>query len=94
MLEESYKLKENYVSINKCDKGVSGASDNSEYLDKTYSITYANDCSENTLLSDSSNILTTYQKLSTEVPPKSKSKTKLPPQLKGSVSLTVYHQNI
>ena len=67
MLEESYKLKGNYVSINKCDKGVSGASDNSEYLGKTYSITYANDCSENTLLSDSSNILTTYQKLSTEV---------------------------
>ena len=31
---------------------------------------------------------------STEVPPKSKSKPKLPPQLKGSVSLTVYRQNI
>jgi len=63
-------------------------------LDKTYSITYANDCSENTSLSDSSNILTTYQNLSTEVPPKSKSKTKSPPQLKGSVPLTVYHQSI
>jgi len=94
MSMESNKLKEIYASINKCDKGVSGASDNSEYLDKTYSRTYANDCSENTLLSDSSNILTTYHKLSTELPPKSKSKTKLPPQLKDSVSLTVYHQNI
>jgi len=63
-------------------------------LDETYSITNANDCSENTLLSDSSNILTTNQKLSTEVPPKSKAKTKLPPQLKDSVPLMFYHQNI
>jgi len=94
MLEEVYQLKENYVSNNKGEQSVSGASDNSDYLDKTYSISYANDCSENTLLSDSSNILTAYQKLSTEVPPKSKSKTKLPPQLKGLVPLTVYHQNI
>ena len=62
-------------------------------MDETYSITNANDCSENTLLSDSSNISTTNQKLSTEVPPKSKGKTKLP-QLKDSVPLMVYHQNI
>jgi hypothetical protein len=61
---------------------------------KTYSITNANDCSENTLLSDSNNISTANRKLSTEVPPKSKSKTKLPPQLKDSVPLSVYHQNI
>ena len=94
MLEEGCKLKENYVSNNKYEQSVSGASNNSEYLDKTYSITYANDCSEDTLLSDNSNILTNYQKLSTEVPPKSKSKTKLPPELKGLVPLTVYHQNI
>jgi hypothetical protein len=93
MLEEGYKLKENYVSKNTCEQSVSSASDNSEYLDKTYSITYANECSKNTLLSDSSNIITTYQKLSTEVPPNSKSKTKLPSQLKGWVPLTVYHQN-
>jgi hypothetical protein len=58
---------------------VVSASDNSEYLDKTYSITYAKDCSENTLLGDNSNILAIYQKLSTEVPLKSKPKTKLPP---------------
>jgi len=45
------------------------------YVDETFSTTNANDCSENTLLSDSSNISTTNQKLSTEVPPKSKSKT-------------------
>jgi len=94
MLEEGCKLKENDVSNNKYEQSVSGASNNSEYLDKTYSITYANDCSEDTLLSDNSNILTNYQKLSTEVPPKSKSKTKLPPELKGLVHLTVYHQNI
>jgi hypothetical protein len=80
-------LKEDYISNKKCEQSVSGASDNSEYLDKTYSITYANDCSGNTVLSDSSNTLTTHQKLSTDVPPKSK--TKLPPQLKGSVPLTV-----
>ena len=67
MLEEVYQLGENYVSNNKGEQSVSGASDNSECLDKTYSISYANDCSENTLLSDSSNILTAYQKLSTEV---------------------------
>jgi len=94
MLQEDYKLKENYVANNKCERSVSGASDSSEYLDETYSITNANDCSENTLLSDSSNISTTNQKLSTEVPPKSKAKTKLPPQLKDSVLLMVYHQNI
>jgi len=59
MLEKGYKLNENYVSNNKCEQRVSDASDQSEYLDKTYSISYANDCSENTLLSDSSNTLTT-----------------------------------
>jgi len=42
-----------------------------------------NVCSENTLLNDSSNILTADQKLSTEAPPKSKTKTKLPPQKKA-----------
>ena len=78
------------VPNNKCEQSVNGASDNSEYLDKTYSITNANDCSENSLPSDSNNILTTHQKLSTEVSPKSKSKTKLP-QLEGSVPLTIYH---
>jgi hypothetical protein len=98
MLEEGYKLKANYVSNNKCEQSVSSASDNSECLDKIYSITYANIYRKNTLLSDSNNIFTTYQKLSTEVPPNSKSKTKLPPQLKGlvplTVPLTVFHQNI
>jgi hypothetical protein len=94
MLQEGYKLKENYVSNNKCEKSVSGASDNSEYLDETYSITSAIDCSENTLLSDSSNISITNRKLSTEVPPKSISKTKLPLQQKDSVPLIFYHQNI
>ena len=78
MLEEVYQLKENYVSNNKGEQSVSGASDNSDYLDKTYSISYANDCSENTLLSDSSNILTAYQKLCTEVPPKSNLKLNYP----------------
>jgi hypothetical protein len=63
-------------------------------LDETYSIKNANDCSENNFLSDSSNISATNWKLSSEVPPKSKSKTKLPPQLKDSVPLIVYHQNI
>jgi len=63
-------------------------------LDETYSITNANDCSENTLLSDRSNISTTNQKLSTEVPPKSIAKTKLPPQQKDPVPLMVYQQNI
>jgi len=45
---------------------------------------------------DSSNNLTAYQKLSSEAPPKSKlkAKTKLPPQKKGSLPLTVYHQNL
>jgi hypothetical protein len=62
MLQEGYKLKENYVSYNKCELSVGGASDNSEYVDETFSTTNANDCSENTLLSDSSNISTTNQK--------------------------------
>ena len=48
MLQKGYKLKGNYVSNNKCEQSVSDASDNSEYLDGTYSITNANDCSENT----------------------------------------------
>ena len=56
MLEEGYKLKKNYVPNNKCEQSVNDASDNSEYLDKTYSITHANDCSENSLPSDSNNI--------------------------------------
>jgi hypothetical protein len=72
---------------------VVSASDNSEYLDKTFWMTSANSCSENTLLGDNCNILTIYQKLSTEVPLKSKPITKLPPQSKRSVSLTIYHQN-
>jgi len=58
-------------------------SDDNEYLYKTFSITYVT--SGNTSLSE---------KIGTEVPPKSKSKTKLPPQPKGSAHLTVYHQNI
>jgi len=98
---------ENYVSINKSEQSVSGASDNTNFFDKTYSISHANVCSENTLLSDSSNNLTAYQelskddssnnltayqKLSTEAPPKSKpkAKTKLPPQKRGSLPLTVF----
>ena len=40
------------------------------------------------------NTLTASQNLSTEVPPKPKSKIKLPHQLNGSVPLTVYHQNV
>jgi hypothetical protein len=59
MLQEGYKLMENYVSNNKCEQSVRGASDNSEYLDETYSIKNANDCSENNFLSDSSNISAT-----------------------------------
>jgi len=54
------------------------------------SVTGASDnvCSENTLLNNSSNILTADQKLRTEAPPKSKSKpkTKLPPQKKGLIT--------
>jgi len=55
-----------------------------------------NVCGENTLHNDSSNILTADKKLSREAPPKSKpkTKTKLPAQKKGSLPLTVYHQNI
>jgi exonuclease III len=94
MLEEGHKLNGDYVSNNEYEQSVSGASVHSEYLEETYSISYAKDCSENTLLSDSRNILTTYQRLSTEVPPNSKSISTLPSQLKGSVPLTVYHQNI
>jgi len=82
MLEEGYQLMANCVSNNKSEHSVRGASDNV--------------CSENTLHNDSSNILTADQKLSTEAPPKSKpkTKTKLPPQKKGSLPLTVCHQNI
>ena len=98
MLEEGYQLMANCVSNSNSEQSVSGASDNRNFFDKTYSISYANVCSENTFLNDSSNILTSYQRLSTEAPPKSKSKTKtkLPPQKKkkGSLPLTVYHQNI
>ena len=57
------------VSNSNSEHSVRGASDNV--------------CSENTLLNDSSNILTADQKLSTEAPPKSKPKTKLPPQKKA-----------
>jgi hypothetical protein len=71
---------------------VVSASDNSEYLDKTFWVTSANVCSENTLFGDNSNILAIYQKLSTEVPLKSKPKTKLPPQSKRSVFLNIYHK--
>jgi len=87
---------ENYVPNNKSEQSVSGESDNRNFFDKTYSISYASVCCENTLLNDSSNNLTAYQKLSTEAPPKSKpkAKTKLPPQKKGSLPVTVYHQNI
>ena len=58
------------------------------FFDKTYSISYANVCSENTLLNDSSNNLTAYQELSTEAPPKSKpkAKTKLPPPKKRLIT--------
>ena len=45
-----------------------------------------NVCSENTLHNDSSNILTADQKLSTEAPPKSKPKTKLPFQKKRLIT--------
>jgi len=48
MLQEGYKLKGNYAANNKCEQSFSGESDNSEYLDETYSITSANDCSETT----------------------------------------------
>jgi hypothetical protein len=72
---------------------VVSASDNSECLDKTFWMTSANGCSENTLLGDNCNILAIYQKLSTEAPLKSKPKTKLPPQSKRSVFLTIYPQN-
>jgi hypothetical protein len=71
VLQEGCKLKGNYVSNNKREQSVSGASDNSEYFDETYSITSANGCSENTLLSDSRNISTTNQKLGTELLSKS-----------------------
>jgi len=96
MLEEGYQLMENCVSNSKSEQIVSGVSDNRNFFDKTHSISYVNVCSGNTLLNDSRNSLTAYQKLSTEAPPKSKPKikTKLPPKKKGSLLLTVYHQNI
>jgi len=67
---------ENCVSNNKSEQSVSGASDNRNFFDKTHSMSNVNVCSGNTLLNDSSNILTAHQKLSTEAPPKSKPKTK------------------
>jgi len=96
VFDKTYSISYANESNNKREKCVSGASNNRNFFDKTYSISYANVCSENTLLNDSSNILTAYQKLSTEATPKSKPKTKLnlPPQNKGSLPLTVYHQNI
>jgi hypothetical protein len=94
MLNEGYNLKESYISNNKWEHSDNGASDNNEYLDQTFSITYVSDCSGNTSLSENSDTITTHHKIGTEVPPKSKSKTKLPPQPKGSAPLTVYLQNI
>jgi len=79
MLNEDHKLN------NLSEQSVSGANESSNYLDKTSSVTCVNDCSGNTLLTDSINTLTTSQNLSTEVPPKSKPKIKLPHQLNGSV---------
>jgi hypothetical protein len=84
----------NDISRNEAKKGLCSLKDFTQRTINTnlillYSITNANDCSENTLLTDSSNILTTNQKLSTEVPPKSKCKTKLLPQLKDLVPLTL-----
>jgi len=88
MLNEDHKL--NNVS----EQSVSGASDSSNNLDKTSSLTCVNDCSGNTLLVGSINTLTTSQNLSTIVPSKSKSKIELSHQLNGSVPLTVYHQSV
>jgi hypothetical protein len=55
--------KGNSVSSNKYDHSASGAIENGEYLVKTHSISYANDCYENSSVSDSNNIFTTHQKL-------------------------------
>ena len=66
---------ENCVCNSKSEHSVRGASDNRNFFDKTHSISYVNVCSNN--------ILTSYQKLSTEAPPKSKPNTKLPPQKKA-----------
>jgi len=70
MLNEDHKLN------NMSEQTVSGASDSSNNLDKTSSLTCVNDCSGNTLLFGSINTLTTFQNLSTNVPSKSKSKIK------------------
>jgi len=66
MLNEDYKLK------NVSEQNVSGASDNSNNLDKTSSLTCVNDYSGNTLVVGSINTLTTSQNLSTNEPSKSK----------------------
>ena len=89
MLEEGYQLMANCISNSKSERSVSGASDNRNFFVKTHSISFVNVCSGNTLLNDNSNILTADLKLSTEAPPKSKpkTKTKLPPQKKGSYYL-------
>jgi len=73
---------------------VSGASESSNNLDITSSLTCVYDRSGNTLLNHSSNTLTTSQNLSTKEPPKCISKIKLPHQLNGSVPLIVYHKNV
>jgi len=85
MLNGDHKL------YNLSEQSVSGASENSNNLDKTSSLTCVNDCSGNTLLIGSINTLTTSQNLSTKVP--SKSKIKMSHQLNRSVPLTLYHQN-
>jgi hypothetical protein len=83
MLNEDHKLN------NPSEQSVSGASESSNYLDKTSSVTCVNDCGGNTLLIDSSSTLTISQNLSIKVPAKSKSKIKLPHQLNGSVPFTI-----
>jgi len=87
-------LKEDDKLNNMSEQSVSGASDSSNNLDKTSSLTFVNDCSGNTLLFGNINTLTTFQNLSTNVPSKSKFKIKLSHQINGSVPLTVYHQNV
>jgi len=85
-------LNEDHKLNNLSEQSVSGASDSSNNLGKTSSLTCVNHCSGNTLLIHST--LTTSQNLSTEVPPKSKSKIKLSHQLNGSVPLTFHYQNV
>jgi hypothetical protein len=80
---------------NLSEQTVSGASDSSNNLDKTSSLTCVNGCIGYTLLVSSSNTIKTSQNLTTKVPTQAKpSKMKLSYQLNGSVPLNVYHQNI